>query len=133
MRALKQGRTAAMVMDRRVDEGTPIRFFGRDKLSTLLPAKLSFKFQCDLVPVQVERTGDARYRVTFHPPVQASDATANEDKRAHDVIQQVHNLFEDWIRADPEGWFCSKRLWAKGKISQTEDAGKPADRDNYAA
>ena len=133
MRALKQGRTAAMVMDRRVDEGSPIGFFGRDKLSTLLPAKLAFKFQCDLVPAQVERIGDARYRVTFHPPIQARDATAGKDSRAQDVIQQVHNLFEDWIRADPEGWFCSKRLWVKGKIEPTEDVGKHTDIDTYAA
>ncbi len=65
MRALKQGQTAAMVMDRRVDDGKPVQFFGRDKLSTIMPARLALKFQCDLVPVQVERLQDAHYQSHF--------------------------------------------------------------------
>ena len=75
MRALKQGRTAAMVMDRRVDDGKPIQFFGAEQDSTLLPAKLALKTGCELVPVQVERLQDAHYRVTFHPPVVAERPT----------------------------------------------------------
>ena len=78
MRAMKQGRTAAMVMDRRVDDGSPIRFFGHDKHSTLMPARLAMKFDCELVPAQVERLKDAHYRVTFHPPV-APDARLTRD------------------------------------------------------
>jgi Kdo2-lipid IVA lauroyltransferase/acyltransferase len=133
MRALKEGRTAAMVMDRRVDDGKPVRFFGRDKPSTIMPARLALKFNCELVPVQVERLRDARYRVTFHPPVLPRDTTVDETAQAIDMIQQVHLQFEDWIRQHPEDWFCSKRLWPKGKMPETEEVGRNADRDTYAA
>jgi KDO2-lipid IV(A) lauroyltransferase len=133
VRALKQGRTIAMVMDRRVDEGKPIQFFGHAKMSTIMPAKLALKFNCDLVPVQVERLQDARYRVTFHPPVHPVNPDADETARAIDMTQQVHNHFESWIRQQPEDWFCSKRLWPKGKIDQTKEAGSDADIDSYAA
>jgi KDO2-lipid IV(A) lauroyltransferase len=133
MRALKEGRTAAMVMDRRVDDGKPVRFFGRDKPSTILPAKLALKFDCELVPVQVERLRDARYRVTFHPPVRPRDTRVDETAQAVDMIQQVHLQFEDWVRQHPEDWFCSKRLWPKGKLPATEEVGRNADRDTYAA
>lgn len=133
MRALKQGRTAAMVMDRRVDDGKPVTFFGRDKPSTIMPAKLALKFNCELVPVQVERLRDAHFRVTFHPPVLPRDTGADETAQAIDMIQQVHLQFEDWIRQHPEDWFCSKRLWPKGKIPATEDVGRNAGSDTYAA
>lgn len=133
MRALKQGRTVAMVMDRRVDDGQPIRFFGHDKLSTIMPAKLALKLRCELVPVQVERLQDAHYRVTFHPPVRPGDSSADETAQAIDMIQQVHDQFESWIRAKPEDWFCSKRLWPKGKIDQSKEAGGDAGIDSYAA
>lgn len=133
MRAMKQGRTAAMVMDRRVDDGSPIHFFGRDKISTLMPARLAMKFDCELVPVQVERLKDAHYRVTFHPPVIASAECSDDNERATDMIQQVHNQFEDWIRAQPDDWFCSKRLWPKSKIDPTEEVGTHADVDSHAA
>jgi KDO2-lipid IV(A) lauroyltransferase len=133
MRALKSGRTAAMVMDRRVDEGKAIRFFGRDKISTLLPAKLALKYQCQLVPVQVVRIKDASYRVIFHKPLHPRDADASEDSQAQDLIQQAHQLFEEWIRAEPEGWFCSKRLWPKSKINPSGNAGKTAGENKHAA
>jgi KDO2-lipid IV(A) lauroyltransferase len=91
------------------------------------------KFNCDLVPAQVERLQDARYRVTFHPPVRPGNPDDPETARAIDMTQQVHNQFESWIRQRPEDWFCSKRLWPKGKIDQTEEAGSDADIDSYAA
>jgi len=134
MRALKEGRSAGIVMDRRVDDGAPIRFFGHDKSSTLLPAKLALKHHCDLVPIQIERLQDARYRVTFHPPVRPSNPGADETARATDMVQQVHTLFEDWIRQRPEDWFCSKRLWPKNTATkQTEVSGRDAEIDSYAA
>jgi KDO2-lipid IV(A) lauroyltransferase len=133
MRALKSGRTAAMVMDRRVDEGKAIRFFGRDKISTLLPAKLALKYQCPLVPAQVVRLKDASYRVIFHKPLHPGDSDAGEDSQAQDMVQQAHQLFEEWIRAEPEGWFCSKRLWPKSKIKQSGNTAKTAGEDKHAA
>ncbi len=134
MRALKEGRTAAMVMDRRVDEGKPIRFFGHDKSSTILPAKLALKNDCELVPVQVERLQDARYRVIFHPPVRPTNPAADETAQAIDMIQQIHTQFESWIRERPADWFCSKRLWPKNTVpTKPEVSGPDADIDSYAA
>jgi len=133
MRALRGGRTAGLVMDRRIDEGEPIPFFGRDKLSTTMPAKLALKFNCEMVPVQVERVRDANYRVTFHPPVKPSNPDASENEQVIDMISQVHRQFEAWIRAHPEDWFCSKRLWPKVKMNASHTTGNPTGIDSYAA
>ena len=135
MKALKQGRTAGMVMDRRVDEGRMVNFFGKEKMATMMPAKLAQKFACPLVPVQVERKQDANYRVTFHPPVTASNPDADENEQARDIIQQVHTQFEDWIRGAPGDWFCSKRIWPKEKADQTQEkvSGEQTGADKYAA
>ncbi|MDH3993385.1 MAG: lauroyl acyltransferase [Gammaproteobacteria bacterium] len=133
MRALKQGRTIGMVMDRRVDDGKPIQFFGHNKQSTLLPAKLALKTGCDLVPLQVERLQDAHFRVTFHPPIRSGNDQLDETAQAIDMIQQVHNQFESWIRKSPQDWFCSKRLWPRVTKDKTEEAGSDADIDSYAA
>ena len=134
MRALKEGRTAAMVMDRRVDDGKPIRFFGHDKTSTILPAKLALKNNCELVPVQIVRLQDAHYRVIFHPPIQPAEPEADDTAKAVDMIQQVHMQFEDWIRQHPAHWFCTKRLWPKDTVAkQPEVSGRDAEIDSYAA
>jgi KDO2-lipid IV(A) lauroyltransferase len=133
MRALKSGRTAGVVMDRRIDEGEPIEFFGREKLSTTMPAKLALKFDCELIPVQVERLEDAHYRATFHTPVRPHNPEAGENEQAIDMTRQVHRQFEAWIRAHPEDWFCSKRLWPKVKMNASRTAGNSAGMDSYAA
>ena len=134
MRALKEGRTVGMVMDRRVEDGQPIRFFGHDKSSTILPAKLALKHHCDLIPAQVERLEDARYRVIFHPPIRPTDPEVDETAQAVDMIQQLHAQFEHWIRQRPEDWFCSKRLWPKDTpAKQTEVTGRDNEIDSCAA
>jgi KDO2-lipid IV(A) lauroyltransferase len=134
MRALKEGRTAGLVMDRRVDDGKPVQFFGRDKESTILPAKLALKNGCDLIPAQVIRLRDARYRVIFHPPVRPRNPGSSETEQAIDMIQQIHLQFEDWIRQHPADWFCSKRLWPKNAApTQPEVNGDDAGIDSYAA
>jgi KDO2-lipid IV(A) lauroyltransferase len=133
VRAMKAGRTAGMVMDRRVDDGTPVRFFGYDKPSTLIPAKLALKFGCDLVPAQVVRLGDARFRVIFHPPIRPTADGGDETALATDMIQRLHAQFESWIRQQPEDWFCSKRLWAKGTLQQLEESGGNAGVGNHGS
>ncbi|MEQ8514170.1 MAG: lysophospholipid acyltransferase family protein, partial [Chromatocurvus sp.] len=114
VRLLREGRSAAMAVDRRVDEGTVIDFFGHPKASTLLPARLSLKQGCALIPTRVERLRDARFRITFYPPIKAADPAADERERAIDMMQQLHRQFETWIREQPAEWLCSKRLWPRG-------------------
>jgi KDO2-lipid IV(A) lauroyltransferase len=101
-----------------------------------MPARLAQKFHCDLVPVQVERLQDARYRVTFHPPVRPTDTSVDETAQAINMIQQVHRQFEDWIRQQPQDWFCSKRLWWRAKRNpwnSKKEAGRKAGINRHAA
>jgi KDO2-lipid IV(A) lauroyltransferase len=130
MRSIKQGLSAGFVMERRVDDGKDVPFFGRDKPSTLLPARLALKFDIDLVPVRVERIRDAEFKVSFYPPVRPTDPTADETDKAVDMIRQVHEHFEEWIREQPQDWFCSKRIWPK--LDPADSAGIPEEK-YYAA
>lgn len=114
LRALRAGRSAGMVVDRRVDEGEEVRFFGQPKASTMLPAKLARKHGCALVPARVERLRDARYRVTFHPPIEPRNTDAPEREQLRDMMQQLHAHFEAWIAEEPADWLCTKRLWPRG-------------------
>ena len=53
--------------------------------------------------------------------------------QATDMIRQVHQLFESWIRQNPEEWFCSKRLWPKRPESIPKLAVTETENDSHAA
>lgn len=112
IKALAAGRSLGIVMDRRVDSGKPVPFFGHPKPTTLIPARLAIRFGYELVPLRVERIGAARIRATFHAPL-AVPAGEDELERAIAMTSQLHALFEQWVRERPGDWFPSKRLWPK--------------------
>jgi KDO2-lipid IV(A) lauroyltransferase len=133
MRAVKSGRTAGIIMDRRLDEGSMVPLFGRDKPSTLIPAKLALKFGIQLIPARVERLHGAEFKVSFYPPIQPTNPDAGESEQAIDMIRQVHERFEEWIRATPEDWFCSKRIWPKADPRVIKPGAGDSKVNSYAA
>ncbi|KGE03966.1 lysophospholipid acyltransferase family protein [Pseudohaliea rubra] len=116
VRALRGGRSVGVVVDRRVDDGEDVTFFGQPKATSMMPAKLALKQGCALVPAQVRRLRDARYQVSFHAPITPQNPTASEREQALDMMQQLHNRFTEWIREEPSDWLCSKRLWPRGTV-----------------
>jgi KDO2-lipid IV(A) lauroyltransferase len=117
---LKTGGTIGMLVDRPVAGGKPVPFFGREKSTTLMPAKLALKFDCDLIPSRVERIKGAHFRVTYLPPVRPANPDDCKNDQALDMMRQLHQLFESWIRQRPEDWFCSTRVWPKARPGNLE-------------
>lgn len=116
IKALSSGRSLGIVMDRRVDSGKAVTFFGHPKPTTLVPARLAIRYGYELVPIHVERLGPARFRVSFHPPVAVPEGE-DELQQAVLMTEHLHRLFESWIRACPGSWFASKRMWPKETYS----------------
>ncbi|UCC15439.1 MAG: lysophospholipid acyltransferase family protein [Gammaproteobacteria bacterium] len=133
IRELAKGRSIGLIMDQRVDSGVPIPFFGIDKFTTLVPARLALRHGYDLVPVRTERLDGARFRVTFHSPILPDDPAADEIEKATQMSRRINLLFEEWIRGRPEDWFCSKRRWPKdaqpGSGYDTVTEGTPQSPD----
>jgi KDO2-lipid IV(A) lauroyltransferase len=113
LRRLKHGTSVGLLVDQRVDSGDPTPFFGKDMLTSTTPAQLALRFDCDLIPVQVQRLQGARFRVTFHKPVTADDPNADTAEKIAQITRNINRLFEAWIRERPHEWMCTKRRWPK--------------------
>ena len=129
LRELRAGRSIGMIMDQRVDTGVPIPFFGIDKWTTLVPARLALRHGYDLVPLRTERLGGARFRVTFYEPLKPDDPSADEIEQAIQMTRKINRMFEAWIRERPEDWWCSKRRWPKDAAPHS---GAPKTMDGSA-
>lgn len=116
IREIHAGRSVGLLSDQRVDSGEAVRFFGREAPTTTSPAWLAMKLNCPLVPVQVERIGDAHYRVTFHTPLLTGCEPADPDRMLK-ATTELNALFEQWIRRRPEQWLCLKRRWPEAAYS----------------
>ncbi len=113
LREISQGRCVGLVMDQRVDSGSPVPFFGIDKLTSLIAARLAIRHEIDLIPVRTERLKRGRFRVTFLPPVLPPADVVGDVDKAIAMTATVNAYFEDWIRAVPGDWFVTQRLWPK--------------------
>ena len=127
LRALKSGRSVGLVVDTRIDEGPLLPFFGVETPVTTTPAWLALKTGCPIVPVQSQRILDARFRIIFHPALQAvrrHDETP--EQAALRVTGDINALVESWIRARPADWMCTKRRWPKeSRDARNADVATP--------
>lgn len=102
--ALREGKHLLLLVDQKLNDGIPVPFFGRAAMTAPALARLAQRYDCVVLPTQVERCGGARFRLTVHPPLDISgDAAA--------VMTRVNAILEDWIRARPEQWLWLHNRW----------------------
>ena len=112
MRALIQGRSAALINDQKFNQGLPISFFGYDAMTAPGPSRLALKYNVPIVPVSTRRTGPARFKVTIHPPF-LPNRTGNDDADLKACVEKITRFIEAEVRANPEQWFWQHRRWPK--------------------
>lgn len=117
LRSLRAGRSVGLVVDVRTDEGSLSPFFGALAPTTEVPAWLALKFACPMVPMAVERVGDARFRVLFYPPLTLPEED-NESQAVAALTVAMNRAVEITIQANPGQWWCGKRRWPRSAYSR---------------
>lgn len=112
MRSLKAGRSVGLVVDVRTDDGLLCPFFGIPAPTTHGPAWLALKLHLPIVPMAVERVGDARFRMHFYPPL--SPPKIRDEAQALEALTTAMNqAIARTIAAHPGQWWCGKRRWPR--------------------
>lgn len=112
LRTLRAGRSIGLVVDVRTDDAPLSAFFGIPAPTTEAPAWLALKFAYPIVPMAVERIGDARFRVHIHHPVPMPESQ-DEQQAVAQLTANMNRAVADIIAAHPEQWWCGKRRWPK--------------------
>ena len=108
--ALRRGTNLALLADQKMNDGIAVPFFGRSAMTAPALAVLALRFDCDVLPLRVERLDGARFRVTVFPPLPlpgGDDSHAN----AAALMARVNATLEAWIRDRPEQWLWVHRRW----------------------
>ena len=114
MENLKAGRSLAMLVDQKLNDGLSVPFMGREAMTAPAAARLALKFSLPIIPVSIERKGGARFHVTVHEPLDfAPGGDTGEDVYA--LTKAINEKLEDFIRARPGEWLWLHRRWPKEK------------------
>ena len=108
--ALRRGGHLSLLADQKLNDGIPVPFFGRDAMTAPALAVLALRFQCDVLPVRVERLNGARFRLTVYPALPMPQ-TGDRDADTAALMSAVNQTLETWIRERPEQWFWLHRRW----------------------
>jgi lauroyl/myristoyl acyltransferase len=104
-RAIASGRNLLMFVDEVRDEYIWAPSLGRsipEAGNRWLTARLAVRFGLDIVPMHVQCTGLARYRIIIAPKLAPGSGEARARVRA--LAGPIDQCFDAWIRAHPEQW-----------------------------
>lgn len=122
MEVLRGGGVLGVLFDQKMNSGLSIPFFGVAAQTAAAPARLALRFRCPLVPVRIERTGPARFRVFAHPPLALPEGGDREASTTQ-IMVELNGILEGWIRDRPEQWLWLHRRWPESAHRETDADG----------
>lgn len=105
IKTLRNGERLAILIDQKYNQGVAVEFFGRPAMTSPSFAQLAQKYDCPILPLQLERLKGCNFRLTLHPPFR-TEARGDEA-----VVLYAHGLLEDWIAKRPGQWLWLHRRW----------------------
>ena len=105
---MKNGHSVALMVDQRVSEGPRVNFFNGRAHTTTLPAQLSSRFDCDIVPIYISRNQDDGFDMEILDPILISDS---EKKNKELITEKINAIIEKLILRDPSQWILTHNRW----------------------
>ena len=105
---MKKGYSIALMVDQRVGEGPRVKFFSDNAHTTTLPAQLSTRFNCDIVPIYITRSYDDKFELEILDPIEISE-NIKGDKEL--ITKKINEIMEKLVSRDPSQWILTHNRW----------------------
>ena len=102
----KNGSSIALMIDQRVTEGVMCEFFGQKARTTTIPAQFVKKFNCKVVPINIERKQNSKFKLTVYNPI-----TFNDNDSIENITHNLNLWLEKIITNNPSKWIWSHDRW----------------------
>ena len=103
---LNKNYSIALMIDQRVSEGEKIDFFGKQALTTTLPAQLSKKYGLYIIPVFIKRDKSNNFEIEFQDKVDPADY-----KNKLELTAKLNKILEKMIIRNPSQWIWTHNRW----------------------
>ena len=102
----KDGTSIALMIDQRVSEGVSINFFNRKCLTTTIPAQLVKKYNCEIVPVYIERKNKTDFELSFQKILKF-----NKSDTLENITLKLNLILEEMILKNVDQWIWTHDRW----------------------
>ena len=106
VKMFNEGKSIALMIDQRVSEGVSVNFFNRKCYTTTIPAQLFKKYNCEIIPVYIERNEKYYFKLCFKEPLKFL-----KDESAESITLKLNQVIEKMIENKPDQWIWSHDRW----------------------
>jgi len=106
VKLMKEGNSIALMVDQRVREGEKVSFFNHLATSTTIPAQFIKKYECDLVPVYIERKNKFYFKMYVSKPIKIS-----KNKSSFEITKFINEVLEKMILKNIDQWIWTHNRW----------------------
>ncbi len=107
---VKSGQRIGIMLDQKMNDGIPVRFFGQDAMTAPGVARLALKYGTRILPTRIIRTDGIKHKVIVYPPVTITNTGSLHDD-VFTIMSTINSILESWIREYPEQWTWLHRRW----------------------
>ena len=106
LKEFKNGTSIALMIDQRVSEGIKSNFFGKEALTTTIPAQFIKKFDTSVVPIYIERLPDDTFKLKIINIIKFP-----KDDSISNITLKLNKILEKMIMSNPEQWIWTHDRW----------------------
>ena len=100
------GTSIALMIDQRVREGKKVNFFKHLASTTTIPAQMIKKYNCELVPIYIERNNKNFFKMYVSKPIRI-----NKAKNIYEITLFLNKILEKMILKNVDQWIWSHDRW----------------------
>ena len=110
---LRNGKSLAVLMDQKLNEGPSIDFLGKPAYTASFIAELALRMDLDIVPIKFSRDTNNQNVITFYNKINMPKNNLNKNTKINFILEQINATMSKWIINQPEHWLWIHRRWQK--------------------
>ena len=110
---LRKGKSVALLMDQKLNEGIKVDFLGKPAYTATAIAELAIRMDLDIVPIKVVRKSINSTEIEFLNKLQMPNKKVAHNEKVKLILKRINLQISDWIKKDPEQWLWIHRRWSK--------------------
>ncbi len=105
----KNGGNIGMLIDQKMNDGIPTKFFNKNVMTASAIAKFALKFKCPIIPAFCVREHGTNFRIEYLKPIsyEKIKSLSSEEK----IMNYLNKIVEIWIKKYPDQWIWVHNRW----------------------